>query len=298
METCPVIDLIPPKGDAKRRRRIKVLEETVACFQGKQASLLDIAYANLSRWKSYVICSSQDQTCKILVMQADLLETVRTLTVTHGTMFAALNMANERYPGGGYTYGCAAQEENMARRSNLHFTFTSNVVCKRGASFVYTKEMTSLIGGEGGQVYLSQTPLVCLRGSEKFDEEALGYEFYSSSEIFPFLELRSAAVNIGKRSGKRKRDMSEVEASMKRRIEAQFVTLEQRNVRHVVLSAFGCGAFGNDPLKVATLYREAVERHRHNFQVIAFAIYYAGRGASNFEVFKKVFCTQNGFTEV
>lgn len=288
-EASPVVPLIAPKGDAKRRRRIEVLAETVAFFQGKRASILEAARANLKRWKLDASGASNPQPCEVLVVQADLMETVRALTVKHGTMFAALNMANERYPGGGYTYGCAAQEENMARRSDLHFTFTGEVVRKQGASVVYSKEMTALIGGEAGQVHLSSRPLVCVRGAEKFEEDSLGYEFYSPSKIFPFLELRSAAVDIGKHSGKRKREASEVDASMKRRIEAQFATLEQRNVRHVVLSAFGCGAFGNDPLKVASMYREAVERHKHNFDVIAFAIFYAGRGTSNFEVFKEVF---------
>lgn len=289
METSPVIPLIAPKGDPKRRRRIEVLAETVEFFKDKQQSLLETARANLKRWESNATPPSHHQPCRVLVVQSDLLETVRNLTVQYGVVFAALNMANERYPGGGYTNGCAAQEENMARRSNLHFTFTSAVASKQGRSTVYTKEMTSLIGGEAGRVHLSETPLVCVRGAEKFEEDSLGYEFYEPDEIFPFLELRSAAVNIGKHQGKRKRDESEVDASMKRRIEAQFATLEQRNVRHVVLSAFGCGAFGNDPHKVATMYREAVERHKHNFDVIAFAIFYAGRGVSNFEVFEGVF---------
>ena len=54
-------------------------------------------------------------------------------------------------------------------------------------------------------------------------------------------------------------------------------------IRHVVLSAFGCGAFENDPSEIAWVYKQAVERHRASFTVIAFAIFYAGHGEDNYK---------------
>ena len=39
-----------------------------------------------------------------------------------GTLFASLNMANAYGPGGGYTHGMVAQEENMFRRTDCHFS--------------------------------------------------------------------------------------------------------------------------------------------------------------------------------
>ena len=73
---------------------------------------------------------------------------------------------------------------------------------------------------------------------------------------------------------------------MEKRVEAQFATLPKNGVRHVVLSAFGCGAFKNDPNDIAWVYKQAVERHRSSFAVIAFAIFYAGHGQGNYKIFK------------
>ena len=62
--------------------------------------------------------------------------------------------------------------------------------------------MHDLVSGKNGRVYVSPTPLVCIRGREEYDDTtSLGYAFLPSDQIFPFLELRSAAVD---RSRKRK----------------------------------------------------------------------------------------------
>ena len=45
-------------------------------------------------------------------------------------------------------------------------------------------------------------------------------------------------------------------------------------------------AFKNDPNDIACVYKQAVERHRASFIVIAFAIFYAGHGQDNYKIFK------------
>ena len=73
---------------------------------------------------------------------------------------------------------------------------------------------------------------------------------------------------------------------METRVEGQFTTLIANGVRHVLLSAFGCGAFKNNPSDIAWLYKQAVERHRSSFAVIALAIFYAGHGQDIYQIFK------------
>ena len=97
--------------------------------------------------------------------------------------------------------------------------------------------------------------------------------------LLPWLLLN---VNALKRKASHARDLGEME----KRVEAQFATLIATGIRHVVLSAFGCGAFENDPSDIAWLYKQAVERHRAAFTVIAFAIFYAGHGEDNYKIFK------------
>ena len=76
-------------------------------------------------------------------------------------------------------------------------------------------------------------------------------------------------------------------------VEAQLATLIANGIRHVVLSAFGCGAFENDPSDIAWVYKQAVERHRAAFAVIAFAIFYAGHGEDNYKIFQAFLAPEN-----
>ena len=54
----------------------------------------------------------------------------------------------------------------------------------------------------------------------------------------------------------------------------------------LVLGAFGCGAFENDPNVVAHAYAAAIEAYRSRFEVIEFAIYCSDWEAENYTAFK------------
>ena len=283
MSLVPLLQTARIRGDWRRRRRVEVLHETIHCFNQNATGLQQTAGNNLARWAREPT-QQADIDCRVVVMQGDMLDAAGQLTRAYGTQFACLNMANATFPGGGYTTGCSAQEENMARRTQLHTVFDESQVVKRGREIVYNDEMHELVSGKSGRVYVSPTPLVCIRGREEYDDTtSLGYAFLPSDLIFPFLELRSAAVD---RSRKRKASYARDLSEMEKRVEAQFATLISTGVRHVVLSAFGCGAFKNDPNDIARVYKEAVERHRASFVVIAFAIFYAGHGQDNYKIFK------------
>ena len=73
------------------------------------------------------------------------------------------------------------------------------------------------------------------------------------------------------------------------RIRSQLNTLKDHQVRHVVLSAFGCGAFRNPATQVAKLYREEIEAMASWFSCVAFAIFYPGYGPDNYTPFRRVF---------
>ena len=60
-------------------------------------------------------------------------------------------------------------------------------------------------------------------------------------------------------------------------------------MRHVVLSAFGCGAFKNPAHEVARIYREELHKRAVDFDVVSFAIYNAGYGPDNYDAFVQAF---------
>ena len=125
-------------------------------------------------------------------------------------------------------------------------------------------------------------PRVCLRGPENRQRVDLGYEWLEEAEIFGFFELRASAQDLS--------DGSPFDADeARRRIAAQLDTLRNAGLRAAVLGAFGCGAFANPGDRVARLYREEIRERREHFDVIAFAVFDAGYGPNNYELFQGVF---------
>lgn len=274
---------IPPESEFKGgrydrpdlARRRAVLRETLAAFEADGSRLHAVAQANLERWRRDAAPSSGNE---LLVLPADWADVAGSLTRTRGTMFAVLNMANAQVPGGAYVAGAAAQEENLFRRSDCHFLILDEHVSEDR----YVAEMTDLLNARHGRVYLDvDHPRTCIRGPEDRSRPDLGYRWLADDEIFPFVELRAAAQDL--RNGS-----AFDEADARRRIAAQLDTVVEAGLRHVVLSAFGCGAFANPPERVAAIYRDELRTRRHNFDCMAFAVFHPGYGPDNHPVFERI----------
>ena len=244
--------------------RRKVLKDTLRAFilAEKSKRYHRLAEENLQQSKKLYQNFSK-ATC-IFVHADDWGVVTQQLTQRFGQCFAVLNMANAFIPGGGYVEGAAAQEENMYRRSNCHFSITSaDYDAKRDQ---YYPRMTRLLQGHTGYVYLdTQHPRICIRGPEDPEKPDLGYEWLANHEVFPFYEMRASAQDL--RDG-RSFDIHEAH----RRIAAQFNTLQRHQIRHVVFGAFGCGAFLNPANEVAAIYRQELEQRLEHFDCVAFAI--------------------------
>ena len=57
----------------------------------------------------------------------------------------------------------------------------------------------------------------------------------------------------------------------------------------MVLGAFGCGAFRNNPEVVARAYKVALQNFPNVFQKVEFAVYCTPREEKNYKAFKKEF---------
>eukprot|EP00961_Rhodomonas_salina_P094891 1276623-Rhodomonas_salina.1 len=118
------------------------------------------------------------------------------------------------------------------------------------------------------------------------------------SAYFPFYEMRAAAKDL--RGLAVEPTSSEVINENSDRLHAQFKTLMENGGKHVILSAFGCGAFQNDPAVMAAGYAALIKEYKDNFKdgCIVFAIHNAGYDTSNnFEIFFEVLQQQGVLTE-
>lgn len=278
------------------RQQVLVDTLTKLYSEKERNRLRNVALENVSRWKKEKVNEGETLNRPIIRVVANdwgvaTLEALKEF----GEVFACLNMANEIVFGGGYVSGMVAQEENMFRRTDCHFSHETilkeskevsleNVILKQTK---YTMKERKLVASLHGECYLDLSPRICIKDKEVREDKNLGYALLDEKEIFPFYELRSAALDLrnpGLRALKK-----EVKIEMNRKkIKAQLDTLIKNKTRHVILSAFGCGAFLNDSTQVATIYKEEIEKVKESFDVVIFAVFYAGYGNDNFTPFEAV----------
>jgi hypothetical protein len=266
--------------DPASARRRAVLRETIAAFQRQDPPdrYHRLAATNLAHWRAER--KAPQPSSQVQVHAGDWGEVTRHMTARYGLCFAVLNMANPYVPGGAYVEGAIAQEENMFRRTDCHFSINEdeyNSIADR-----YLPEMTRLLSAHDGVVYLDKDrPRACIRGPENRGSANLGYEWLPDQQVFPFFELRAAAQDL--------RDGSTFDpCEARRRIAAQLDTLHKHGLRHAVLSAFGCGAFRNPADRVAAIYRDEIAARVEHFDVIAFAIFAPGYGPDNYTPFARL----------
>jgi uncharacterized protein (TIGR02452 family) len=171
-----------------------------------------------------------------------------------------LNMANARQPGGGYLSGAGAQEENLCRRSAYCLALEApeplyELIRQR-------REDHYPLGDEDG-IY---TPnVIMLRGSEN-----AGYEWLPRPRYLSFV----AVAAIVRRGNCPPRLTPSERTLTAAKIRTMLRIAHYHGHDALVLSAFGCGAFGNPPADVAAAFHEVLrEREFHGaFREIVFAI--------------------------
>lgn len=157
-------------ASAKMKRRI-VLQHTLLCFENAGKQIHEKAMANLTRWSQREeLLTSMNS---VAVFRSDWGVVALSLTMQFGIQFAVLNMANAISPGGGYVEGAAAQEENMFRRSDCHFSIDRKMLYPNVGK--YLPKWRDLISAEQDLVYLDDKPRVCVRGPEHPSRKDLGY---------------------------------------------------------------------------------------------------------------------------
>ena len=283
--------------DAQRRAdkltRIPIFNDTLRYFREFSIDFFSrTAHANSLRWQreAALRLAANRKLAKrgitLYVEEMDCLRMAKCLSVLYGTDVAVLNFANAFWPGGGVKSGAGAQEENIFRRFSCYLSIQPRHLTPNGQK--YNQHTAAVMEGLGDRVYIDmRKKRVCIRDQEDDKLQNLGYEFIPLPEIFEFIELRAAALNLGDPNVHKAYSVrGAFEKECNRRIRAQFLTLKENGVRHVVLGAFGCGAFLNNPGIVARTYVRAIKEFVNDFDVIAFPIIMS---AENLQVFRKTF---------
>ncbi|MFJ8672158.1 TIGR02452 family protein [Streptomyces sp. NPDC093589] len=179
------------------------------------------------------------------------------LAAAGGGPLAVLNFASARNPGGGYLNGAQAQEEALCRGSALY-------TCVREAPEFYAAHRAEPSPFYSDRVILSPGVPVF-----RDDRGALREVPYEAGF------LTAAAPNAGVIARQRPGETGRVAGALAARAGRVLEVAAASGHRQLVLGAWGCGVFRNDPSEVAAAFAGALldgQRFAGRFDRIVFAV--------------------------
>ena len=202
-----------------------------------------------------------------------------------GNKITVMNFANAFHPGGGVTKGSSAQEECLCRTSTLY-----PLLYRRSLRDTFYKHHHNLNNAKASDA-LIYTEGVIICKTDKDLPTRMPKEDWVSVDVItvaaPDLRKKSNvhAALVG--NGAAMNDAELFGYHVKRAIHV-LTCAAAKNVDILVLGAFGCGAFQNNPEVVARAYKVALEEFPNVFKQIEFAIYCSPNDDTNYQVFKRI----------
>ena len=272
--------------NSRRDNNVQIFEDTMFRFKNDddlrtrtQNSILQQEIIKENNKVEFNI-NKQEYPCKIHVTKNRTFEAAYEY---FGKKIAVLNFASATNPGGGVLFGSSAQEECLCRVSNLYICLTDKKSMK-DFYYPHRNEKNNIHNDD-----IIYTPNVFVIKNDDYD-------LFEKSDCFSVDVLTCAAPNLRENpnniynqdSGNSIKisDDELYEIHLKRAKKILEVACS-KDVEVLILGAFGCGAFKNNPKVVAKAYKDAISNFRYTFKEIEFAVYCSPRDAVNYEEFKK-----------
>jgi uncharacterized protein (TIGR02452 family) len=190
---------------------------------------------------------------------------------------ACLNFASAVNPGGGFLTGALAQEECLAAASSL---YPSLLKCKEMYDYNHSRKS-----------YLYSDYMIYSPGVVFFkDDNGTLLENPYQADI-----LTSPAANISAMQQSNPAELVYVEQTMLSRIDKMLALFAIHNVKNLILGAWGCGVFQNNPHDIARYFVSFLTgngKYAGCFHKIVFAVYDRTQNQENFNAFNS---TNTGF---
>lgn len=191
------------------------------------------------------------------------MDSVSAIDIYHNGKTAVLNFASYKNPGGMFIKGSKAQEECLC-----HESFLYNVLKEQKEYYDWNNNH------KNKALYLNRA---------LYSENIL---FFKEDKTFHCDVITCAAPN--KFAAQKYQNVTNTEnyQILASRIEFILKIAMDNHVDTLILGAFGCGVFGQDPIEVATLFKKYLQKYPY-FSKIIFAI--PNGNNDNFKKFKNIF---------
>mgnify|MGYP000440074305 FL=1 len=204
-----------------------------------------------------------------------------------GNHVAVHNFASATNPGGGVVNGAGAQEECLCRCSNLYFCL--NTPDMWGMFYTPHRAAHDPIHNDD----IIYTPDIVVFKTDTDRPELMERDDWYIVDV-----ITCAAPNLREKPSNRYNSGDGTRAVTPSNRELQVIhekrlrrILDSAVMNHadtVILGAFGCGAFCNEPQVVATAAANVVRDYMYAFKNIEFAVYCRPSDDSNYRVFNSV----------
>jgi uncharacterized protein (TIGR02452 family) len=182
-----------------------------------------------------------------------------------------LNFASARNPGGGYLRGARAQEEDVCRTALLYS-------CLLGAPDYYAAHRASTdLRYSHRVIYSPEVPVIRDERGELLPQP------------YRVSFLTSPAPNAGQLQLRSQSSPAELAELLTERAHRVLAVAARHGVRQLVLGAWGCGVFRNDPVQVAEAFAAALERRGPAFERVVFAVWDRSPQSANRAAFTRRF---------
>jgi uncharacterized protein (TIGR02452 family) len=201
----------------------------------------------------------------------------RLVTIEGCQDLVLLNFASARNPGGGFINGAKAQEEDLARCSGLYPCLLTQPeyyeVNRADDSLLYTDNM----------IYSPQVPWFRVRNRELLDC------------YFLVSVITAPAPNAGQVLRRDANAMPQIETALRQRAGYVLAVARDNGHRSLLLGAWGCGVFRNEPSMVADAFGQWLESPHFEgcFDRVVFGIYDSSKTKDTLQAFKERFSYSN-----
>ncbi len=223
-------------GQNTQKRQITIKDAMERSIERSVLITPDEGENILEKYHACATCAGPE----IRVENTSTIGAVRLLAMEGKSDIGVLNFASAKNPGGGFLNGANAQEESLAVSGTLYPSLTAHEE--------YYKENRA----NPSMMYLDYaiySPEVVFFRDESF---RLAETPVKASV------LTLPAVNMGQVLLKGE-NVPEAKRVMRRRMKLALGIFAEQKAKHLVLGAYGCGVFRNDPAEIALWWKELLE---------------------------------------
>jgi uncharacterized protein (TIGR02452 family) len=279
------------KAEEGRASRKQVAEQTLAiigrgCYE-RDGRLIDIASMQKQSEKGSRLLVP-DEALKVLettrrrlngpavlrqyVRNEATVEAILACPPEERSHLGVLNFASAKNPGGGFLGGAMAQEESLAASGGLYATLLPHE-----RYYEFNRKCGTMMYSHHA---IFSPDVVFFRDAD----------FNLLAEPATASVLTLPAVNFGQVVLKGE-DVEEADHVMKERMELALALFAEAGMKRLVLGAYGCGVFRNDPVKIAAWWNELLTERGYGalFDEVVYAVLDRSRDQASINAFRREF---------